>query len=266
MSANAAPQGAGAWLVRCSPPSPGERLFCFPYAGGSPYLFREWAPHLGTGFELLALQAPGKGARILETPCTTVAGLVEGLLPAIEPLLDGRPFSFFGHSNGAMIAFELACRLQRRGLPRPRRLFLSGNPAPWTREHVRNYLQMPEDELVQVLRDLQGTPEQVLSDRELLKVVLPGLRADFALSESYRFDHPEPLDVATVLVHGDDDSFAVERTLAWQRHLARPAALHRLPGGHFFLHSHLRELTALVARTLREAAEPGLAERGTAHV
>lgn len=261
MTANAPARSAGAWLVRCSPPAAGERLFCFPYAGGNPYLFREWAPLLDPGIELLALQAPGKGARIMEAPCARVDELVDGLLPAIRPLLDERPFSFFGHSNGALIAFELACRLQRLGLPRPRRLFLAGNPAPWTREHTRDYLSMSDAEFVQVLRDLQGTPEEVLADRDLLQVVLPGLRADFALSQSYRFDHPEPLDVAAVLVHGEHDSFALERTQAWQRHLARPAELHRLPGGHFFLHSHLRELTALVGRALR-----GDVQQGNAHV
>lgn len=242
----------GAWLVRCSQPSQGERLLCFPYAGGNPYLFREWPAHLGEAAEVLAVQAPGKGARMLEPPCTTVAELVEGLIAAIEPTLSQRPFSFFGHSNGALVAFELACQLQRRGLPMPRHLFLSGSPAPWTRTRDRNYADMPEDEFVQVLRDLQGTPEEVLGDRELLKVVLPGLRADFALGDHYRFTHATPLDMAATLIHGDDDSFGVERTLAWQQQLARPSHLHRLPGGHFFLHSHLRELTALVAATLRD--------------
>lgn len=262
MNAVATSGGAGSWLVRCSPPTAGERLFCFPYAGGNPHLFREWPALLDHAFEVFALQAPGKAARILEPPCETVAALLDGLMPAIEPMLDQRPFSLYGHSNGAVIAFELACRLQQRGLPMPRHLFLSGSPAPWTRVHERDYLRMPDDEFVQVLRELQGTPEEVLADRELLKVVMPGLRADFALGRSYRFEHPVPLDVATTLVHGDGDSFDVERMRAWQRHLVRPASLHRLPGRHFFIHSHVRELTALVGRTLRGEETAGVERVG----
>ncbi|WP_161963880.1 thioesterase II family protein [Xanthomonas arboricola] len=247
----AANRAAGSWLVRCSAPSAGERLFCFPYAGGNPYLFREWPALLDHAYELFALQAPGKGARILEPPCQTIAALIDGLMPVIEPMLAQRSFSFYGHSNGAVIAFELACRLQQRGLPMPRHLILTGSPAPWTRVQERDYLRMPDESFVQVLRDLQGTPEEVLADHELLRLVMPGLRADFAQGQSYRFEHPIALDVATTLVHGEEDSFEIERTLAWQQKLVRPATLHRMPGGHFFIHRHMSELIALVGRTLR---------------
>lgn len=253
MSASRSQGRAGAWWVRHSTAPADERLFCFPYAGGNPYIFREWPEALGHAVDVLAVQTPGKGARILEAPCTTVEDVVAGLLEAMAPTLGDRPFSFFGHSNGALIAFELACQLQARGLPAPRHLFLSGSPAPWTRVHERSYADMPDEEFTNVLRELQGTPEEILADTELLRLVMPGLRADFALGERYRFRHDEPLRAAATLFHGEQDGFDVAQTEAWRQQLAHRAPLHRLPGGHFFIHTHARELTALVGATLRGA-------------
>jgi medium-chain acyl-[acyl-carrier-protein] hydrolase len=234
----------------------GIRLFCFPYAGGNPYLFRAWPPLLDYPVELLAVQSPGKGSRIMERPCETVAQLVEGLLQAMLPMLHERPFSFFGHSNGALIAFELACQLQRRGLPLPSHLFLSASPAPWTRTYERSYANMSEEEFKAVLRDMEGTPEEILADVGLFRLVLPGLRADFSLGETYRFNHDRPLRVPATLFHGEHDDIAETQVLAWRDQLSQDAPLIRLPGGHFFLHSHLRELATHVGAQLRMTHGP----------
>src|SRR5690606_38911365 len=120
-----------------------QLLFCFPYAGGNAYIVRAWSGLLPTSTEVAGIQAPGKGSRLLEAPCTHVSELIDSILPALLPALEDKPFSFFGHSNGALFAFELSCTLQARGLPLPDQLLISASPAPWTRHIDRPYSTMP---------------------------------------------------------------------------------------------------------------------------
>lgn len=241
------------WFVKHSRSAQAaSRLFCFPYAGGNAYIFRGWGEQLPPSIEVIGIQAPGKGSRLLERPHATVASLIEDLLPSLRPLLDDRPFSFFGHSNGALVAFELSCILQERGLPMPQQLLLSASPAPWTRVIERPYSTMPEDEFRTVLRDLDGTPAAVLDDPELFALVLPGLRADFTLGEGYLFSHPCKLSVPTSVFYGEHDDIEEHQIRAWQEQIVEPVRFDRISGGHFFIHSHHELLTGLVGRRLVE--------------
>jgi len=239
------------WLVNHSWSRRGkQRLFCFPYAGGNAYLFRAWAELLPPSVELIGIQAPGKGSRVLERPCKTVKELIDGLLPVLEPLLHEKPFSFFGHSNGAMLAFELSCVLQERRLPLPQHLFLSASPAPWTRVFEQPYSAMNDDEFKRVLKNLKGTPSEVLDDPELFELVVPGLRADFSLAETYAYSRPQQLSVPTSIYYGEQDEIEESQICAWQEQIAPQAQFKRIPGDHFFIHSHLEHVTQLVGRQL----------------
>lgn len=229
-----------------------QRLFAFPYAGGNAHIFRPWADALPVSVEVIGIEAPGKGSRLLESPYTTVNELINGLLVAMEPLLYEKPFSFFGHSNGAMIAFELSSVLQRRGLPMPQHLFLSASPAPWTRVFDQPYSAMNNEEFKTVLRDLQGTPAEVLDDAELFELVLPGLRADFCLAEGYAYSRSTKLPVPTSIFYGEHDEIEETHIYAWQDQIASDARFKRVPGGHFFIHSHLEYLTETIGMQLAE--------------
>lgn len=239
------------WLVRFPQAQfCGTRLFCFPYAGGNAQVYRQWGAMLPSSIEVIGIQAPGKGGRMVERPCTSVSQIIEGVLPALLPLLDDRPFSFFGHSNGALIAFELSAVLQERGLPLPDRLFLSASPAPWTRTFERRYSQMTDEDFIELLKDLNGTPPGVLADRDLLELVLPGLRADFSLSEDYRYARTGKLAVPTTAIYGEQDEIREDQIHAWQDQIEPKLRFERIDGGHFFIHSHVERLTALVGRQL----------------
>lgn len=239
------------WFVRHSRNGRGaQRLFCFPYAGGNAHIFRPWANLLPASIEVVAIQAPGKGARLLETPYVRLADLIDGLLPHLLPAIAEHPFSFFGHSNGALLAFELACTLQARGLPMPKRLLLSASPAPWTRDIEQPYSSMSVEAFKQVLRDLEGTPAEVLDDPELFDLMLPGLRADFALAEHYRWSHPELLEIPTSIYWAEQDRIDERQIKAWQSRISPAVQFERMPGGHFFIHSHQDLLTAHVAKIL----------------
>lgn len=239
------------WLVRQARTAVVEhRLFCFPYAGGSAQVFHGWGDRLPASTEVVAIQAPGKGTRLLEPPCASVDALCTELLTAMQPLLYDKPFSFFGHSNGAFIAFELACRLQQRGLPLPQRLLLSASPAPWTRENDRPFSQMTNAEFKETLKHLNGTPPAILDDQSLFELLLPGLRADFAMPENYRYRWPEKLSAETHVFYGEHDEITDDQIVAWQDQISGLVTFQKMPGGHFFIHSHVDELIASVDRRL----------------
>lgn len=229
-----------------------QRLFAFPYAGGNAHIFRSWADALPASIEVIGIEAPGKGSRLLESPYTTVEELVAGLLDAIGPLLHERPFSFFGHSNGALIAFELCSCLQQRGLPMPKRLFLSASPAPWTRVFDRPYSVMDNEEFKTALKELNGTPDEVLDNAELFELFLPGLRADFSLAEEYVYSRDGKLSVQTSIFYGEHDDIEEAQIHAWQDNIAPDAWFKQIPGGHFFIHSHLEHVTETICMQLAE--------------
>ncbi|MBB1062077.1 thioesterase II family protein [Marilutibacter spongiae] len=240
------------WLVPISiGPFTDHRLFCFPYAGGSAHVFRTWGPLLPPAVDVIAIQSPGKGSRLIERPCQTVEEVVDGVVDAIEPYLDECPFSFFGHSNGALIAFELSHALRARGLPAPTHLNLSASPAPWTRKPERNCAHLDDAGFIEHLRELDGTPPGVLDNAELLEILLPGLRADFSLGETYRYAHPAKLDVPTTVFHGEEDAIEAGQIEAWQEAIAPRIRMEPIAGGHFFVHSHAERLTGLLSRQLQ---------------
>lgn len=253
----AEPKKAGSpWLVRQPRTTPvAQRLFCFPYAGGSAQVFHGWSERLPSSVEVIAIQAPGKGTRLLEPPCTGVDVLCDGVLQAMLPLLYEKPFSFFGHSNGAFIAFELSCRLQQRGLPLPQQLLLSASPAPWTRVFDHPFSAMTDGEFKNVLKDLNGTPPAILDDPGLFELLLPGLRADFALPENYQFRWPEKLRAATHVFYGAHDEVTEQQIFSWQDHIGTPLTFQQIDGGHFFIHSHVDELLASVGSRLTRTPE-----------
>ncbi|MHB1059241.1 MAG: thioesterase II family protein [Rhodanobacter sp.] len=251
------------WFIEHARGTGGKRLFCFPYAGGNAQLFAGWAGKLPDNYDIIGVQSPGKGSRLLEPALPTTKALVAALLPSIEPMLYEGAFSFFGHSNGALTAFELACTLQARGLPLPDQLFLSASPAPWTRKFERPYSAMDDAEFRQLLGDMEGTPAEVLADDELFELVLPGLRADFIHAETYSFTWPHRLAVPVTTIHGDQDSIDEVQIAAWQDQIAFPIRRERISGGHFFIHSHHDELTARIATQLRRGVRRNLPDPAT---
>jgi medium-chain acyl-[acyl-carrier-protein] hydrolase len=239
------------WFVRPRPdPGAALRLFCFPYAGGGAPVFHPWREALPESIEVCAVQAPGRGARLGERPFIRLLPLVAALGGAIQPLLD-RPFAFFGHSIGGLAAFELAHHLRESGGPAPARLFVAGcNPPQLPNPHPPIH-GLPDDELIEELRALDGTPETVLDHKELMALMLPALRADFALQETYQYRPRPPLDVPIVAFGGADDRRDPPEGLdAWREQTRAGFDLHVLPGGHFFLHGEQDRLLGVVRDAL----------------
>ena len=213
------------------------RLFCFPYAGGSASVFRTWPDELPPAIEFYAIELPSRGKRIREPPITRMEPLVRGIAGAIEPLLD-KPFCFFGHSMGALTSFELARLLRREGRPQPSHLFVSGSAAPQIEDTFRVKFDLPEPEFLDVLRRLNGTPSEVLENEELLQLMLPMLRADFELLQTYEYTEEPPFSFPITAFGGlQDKEVSREDLEAWRVQTTATFILRNFAGDHFFLHT-----------------------------
>ena len=226
------------------------RLFVFPYAGGRASAFRTWGGGLPEAVEVLALQPPGREQRLAERPLESVPEAVEAFLPAVLPLCD-RPFAFFGHSLGGLLAYELTRALRARGAPLPVHFFASGSRAPHAPLPERPVHVLSGQAFLDRLQALGGTPQAVLDCRELMELFTPMLLADFRMSETYRAEHPEPLPMPLSILGGTEDAeVRPERLAAWAEVAGAGSELLWFPGGHFFLHAEERGVLDAVARAL----------------
>ena len=223
-----------------------HRVFCFPYAGGGASVYRSWAADGIDGIELCAIQLPGRGDRFGEPAFAQLPGLVAALRTELFPHLS-QPFSFFGHSMGALIAYELTRALRASGDPMPRHLFVSGRRAPHLPERRRPLHALPEREFREELGRLQGTPKSVLDDPELMDLLTPILRSDFSISETYTHAPGDPLDVPLTVFGGADDAETTREELdGWRAHSRAFSRLQVFPGHHFFLHDQARAVTRAI--------------------
>lgn len=234
-------------------PSARVRLFCIPYAGGAANIYRKWTESLGAIVEVWAIEPPGRGSRLRETPFTTLRDLVRHLGPAFHPYLD-KPFAFFGHSMGAIISFELARYLRRARLRNPLHLFVSGCRALQLPDPRHPTYDLPEAEFMEELRRLNGTPGDVLDHPEMMEFILPLLRADFALTQTYEYSHEPPLECPITAFGGfQDDEINRASVEAWQVQTSSAFSSYMLPGDHFFLDSSRAALLEVLARQLGSA-------------
>ena len=222
------------------------RLVCFPFAGGSASAFRPWAAAMPSHVELWAMQLPGREERITERPLVRIAPMVEESYSALAPRLD-LPIAFFGHSMGALIAFELARRIA------PLKLFLSGCRGP--RLPVRHSLHtLSQPQLLADLRRLGGSPAAVLDDPDLMRVLLPAIYADLEASETYQYrENNERLHSPITALGGNHDPLASENDLAsWSAETDGEFRLKMFPGGHFYFRNDLPALLRYLSGELEE--------------
>ncbi|WP_168356319.1 thioesterase II family protein [Lysobacter enzymogenes] len=241
------------WLLRRPGAPRALRLYGFAYAGGDAGMYLSWQPALGAQIEVCGVQLPGRGVRLREPPAHTMEPLVERLAAdiAAQPR---QPFALFGHSLGALLAFEVARRLQRLGAPAPLHLFVSACEAPGYRREGRNLHTLPDEALIEVLRDYNGTPAEVLRDREFMALVLPTLRADFALACEYAYRPGPKLRVPmSVLVGEREREGRWSEVGRWAEQTEAGCELHRFDGGHLFVDSHRAAVVDCVRETLLRA-------------
>jgi surfactin synthase thioesterase subunit len=227
------------------------RLFCFPYAGGGTAIFRTWAARLPAWVGVCPARLPGRESRLEEPAFERLEPLVEALAEVLGDHLD-TPYAWFGHSLGALVAFELARRFEREGRPRPVALLVASARAPQFRLEPLSGAEPGEETLVEELRRLGGRAE-LLESSELRKLMLPALRADCALARRYVYEPGPPLEVPIRAYTGAGDArldpAAVE---AWRDQTRSTFRLRLFPGGHFFLHDSEVEFLRALGEDLTE--------------
>lgn len=236
-------------------------LVCFPFAGGSAAFYRPWmAPARELGLSLLPVELPGRGLRRQESALRDVAALVQALGPALRARLD-RPFLLFGHSLGALLAFETARHLRRRYALLPRALIVSGRHPPHMGRDPTGFRHgLPRQQFLEALKGLNGTVPEVLAHPELMALVEPSLRADFAMTELYAHEPGPPLDCPMLaLTGGDDPEVSPEEMAEWARHGAAGFRLITLPGDHFYLRDRASEVLSHLQRMAAPRAAGTLA-------
>lgn len=240
------------WFSEPPDPRARLRLLCFPYAGGTASLFYSWQAHFPVDIQICPVELPGRAGRIDDPMPGSVAELVGRFLQEARPYLD-RPFSMFGHSLGALIAFELARVMKSRGMLSPVRLFASACQAPQVFRSQRQMHHLADSEFIQAMGDLDGTPDEILKHQELLSVLLPMLRADFRLADTYSYIAGEPLSCAITAVGGSEDgSISRGDLVAWHSQTTGPFNLWIVRGAHFFLRFQGNKLAKMIANLLSE--------------
>ncbi len=240
------------WVKVFSPRSQASlRLVCFPYAGGGASIYRGWADGLPPSVEVWAVQLPGRENRFREEPYRALEPLADEAVRVLASRLVP-PFAFFGHSMGAVLAFEIARRLHRAGLDLPAHLFVSGRTAPRTPNEEDPIHDLPRQEFFDALRRFAGTPEEVLQHEELMAMLEPILRADFAVSETYEYaPGPEPLPVPITALGGvHDQEVPVEKLEAWAEETDAGFRRYLIEGGHFFINERRAQVQSIVAHDL----------------
>ncbi|TQM31110.1 thioesterase II family protein [Nocardia bhagyanarayanae] len=238
------------WLRRLSP-SPGNsshKLFCFPHAGGSAISFGPLAKCLGSEFEVLAVQYPGRQDRRQEPLVGSISGLVDGLLPELRAAAEqAGNFSIFGHSMGSVVAFEACRRLEREVGVRPRVLFASGRRAPAAAQPALRVHLLSDRELVQHLLQFGGTPAALLEDPEFRELILSVVRNDYRAIETYDCGTDAMVSTPIVAIAGDRDPDASLAHIAeWDSHTTGTFVAKTFPGGHFFIDANRDPIAQLI--------------------
>ena len=232
-------------------PGAAARLLCFPHAGGAASAYGPWARALGDRpIEIAAAQLPGRGDDSHEPACADLDRIVDDLADATAPLAD-RPYAFFGHSLGALVAFELARRLRDRGNGGPAQLFVSGAFAPHIPSDTAplRFIEGDTAFLEAVAAKYGGVPKIVLEQADLRNTLVPALRADLALTETYTYRAAQRLTCPiTAYAGASDPIISEERLAAWREHTTGEFTCRLFAGHHFYLN---RERDALLADIIR---------------
>jgi medium-chain acyl-[acyl-carrier-protein] hydrolase len=245
-------RSAGHWLGWHRPnPQAGLRLFCFPYGGGGAAAFRTWQDYFPATIEVCPVQIPGREERLNEPCFTSLISLVENIAEQLSGLFD-KPFAFFGHSLGAMIAFELARQLRKEQVAQPIHVFASGRRAPQIPDSGPRIYDLPAHEFVAFLRQLNFVRQELLERTKLLELIAPILRADYEMVQTYSYVPEAPFDFPITAFGGAGDFVENGEALeAWRGQTRGPFTLHIFPGDHFFVHSSQPALLAVIARQLQ---------------
>ncbi len=229
------------------------RLFCFPFSGGTAQVYRPLARLLPNGICVFAYELPGRGRRFNDPAFENIPDMVSDAMKGLMPLLSNSNFAFFGYSLGGLLAYEAAHELSRKELNLPRHLFVAASRAPHLsrREDETSYYDLPDEKFISKLKEMGGTPQEVLDNQEILELMLPVIRKDFKAYEAYKNANEKPLNCPITAFGGEFDRLVLPSDVQeWSKHTAKLFLKHIYEGDHFFIQSYAEKMAGVITRAL----------------
>lgn len=227
-------------------------LFCLPFAGGNKYSYRDYESVAPADISIVPLEYPGRGARIREPLLSDMAAVVEDMYVQIKQRISHLPYAIYGHSMGALVTLLLVKKMEARGDILPLRLFMTGTTGPsayFNMEKKKRHLLSKQD-FIQEMRELDGSPEEILNSPDLLNYFEPILRADFKAAETFQYRPSNPLSIPITVITGTDEPMKEQDIHAWQEETCYPVEFMKLPGKHFFIFKNAAAVMQVICNKL----------------
>jgi medium-chain acyl-[acyl-carrier-protein] hydrolase len=241
------------WFVKLNPTVEAPvRLLCFPSSGGGSNMYRQWGGKLDN-VEIFSAQLPGRERRLREQPLDNIHVLVRELLPAAASL-SNKPIILFGHSMGALVAYELACAMEKRNGNFPGTLLVSAFRTPERINRNKKLHPLEYQDFIDELKNYGGTPDEIINHRETMELLVPAIRADFKIHETYVFQGEHKLSMPIISFSGDRDAVVPgSHMIGWNNHTHREHSHHIIEGGHFFIHDNQTKFLAIIQEIVNQS-------------
>jgi surfactin synthase thioesterase subunit len=224
-------------------------LFCFPFAGGSKYSYAPYIKYAPPNVKVIAINYPGRGGRFQEKLSVDLDAIVDDAYRQIKGNLHNT-YAFYGHSMGTVVAYLLTKRIVKDGLRVPIHLFVTGRAAPSIIDRDAPMHRLPKDEFLVKLKELGGSPDEVLNDGELMNFFEPILRADFEALENYHYADTEPFDIPITVMTGLEEEITLDDARSWAKETTLSVDVRQFPGKHFFIFDHPKEIMKIIGQKL----------------
>ncbi|MHA4842632.1 thioesterase II family protein [Flavitalea antarctica] len=226
-------------------------LFCFPFAGGNKYSYQKFIENAPSLLNIIPLEYPGRGARIMEPLMSSIQDLANDLYDQVWPLAKRGDYAIYGHSMGGLLGYLVARSMVRNNHPPPLHMFITGSSAPASSSRTsKNRHLLPTPQFIQELKQLDGISDEILNNTELLAFIEPILRADFKSCETYQYGNYTPLSIPFTVITGTQEDLEPEEIQLWQNETSCPVEFKTIPGKHFFILKHPRLIVDLIAKKL----------------
>lgn len=227
------------------------QLFCLPYAGGSKYSYRGFERQAPRNMHVVPVELPGRGARSHEPLLTDLHALTEDVYAQIRERLN-EPYALYGHSMGALLAYLLTRKILTQNVPAPLHLFCTGAGGPSRLLDEPPRYGLPRPAFIAKIRELGGSPDEVLNNELLMNFFEPILRADFEAVDTYTYQPAEPFDIPVSVLTGLSERVTRDEALLWQQETTRKLYLRHLPGNHFFIFDYQTEILEIIQHRLNQ--------------
>lgn len=222
-------------------------LFCFSYAGGSARVYSKWNDMIDKSVEIVPFEIPGRGTKFSEELCDNMEALIDYIYGELEKRFIEEEYMLYGHSMGSWVVYYLTERILKKGIRLPEHLFLSGKEAPHINKDELIYHKMDNEEFIERIYNLGGTPREILENKEALEIYIPILKNDYKLIETLQYKESEKaFDFDITIFNGRGDTLTEEDINGWSRYTSKNFNVYNFDGGHFFIHDYAKQMLDIV--------------------